>query len=200
MTMLNWLHPNMLTWGRIAAAPLVAWLMYLDRPGMNFVAFILFSLACITDYVDGQLARSQQRTSEMGRVLDPVADKLIVITVLIMRTASQDVTPLPVILMFSRELAVSVLRQMAATEGLGVPVSQGARWKTTLLIISCGFLILRHNPWGIPSLWIGTLLLWLGIGFAWYTAWVYFSVFLKRPPKSAPAPQTDPVPPDPPRQ
>ncbi len=125
--------PNVLTLSRIAAIPLLVLLMALHRAGTDFAACIVFAVACITDYLDGRLARDWKQTSDFGRMLDPIADKLLVGAALMMLVglARLSVWGLyPAIVIMLREILVSGLREYLAGVQVGLPVTRLAKWKT----------------------------------------------------------------------
>ncbi len=164
--------PNMLTIGRIAAIPLlVISLIFLDAPLANWIAFSLYTLACVTDFFDGYLARVLSQQSAFGRFLDPIADKLLVASVLLVlvgvdRISSLTVLPAAVIL--CREILVSGLREFLAEVRVSMPVTALAKWKTTIQMLALGFLLvgpagpdfgpLTTTEIGVIGLWGAALL------------------------------------------
>lgn len=163
--------PNLLTFSRILAMLLVVWLMSLEPPLGSWLALAAYTYACITDFFDGYLARMLEQQSALGRFLDPIADKLLVSAVLLMLVANDHVaglTLLPAIVILSREILVSGLREFLAEIRVGLPVSQLAKWKTTLQMVALGFLIvgtagpdfgpLTTTDIGIIGIWIAAVL------------------------------------------
>ena len=124
--------PNMLTMGRIAIIPLFVWLTYDADPMSSMLAAVLFTLAAVTDVVDGFLARRWNLITVVGKFLDPLADKLIVMAALVMMVRLGRIWAWMVILLLARELMVSGLRTLAATEGLVIAAGQEGKWKTAL--------------------------------------------------------------------
>src|SRR5579885_1181691 len=119
--------PTLLTMSRIAAIPLIVVLLYFDGPLWREVACGLFTLACITDFLDGYLARSRKQVSDLGRFLDPIADKLLVAAVILILVAERRLTGwtiLPALIILCREILVSGLREYLAGLHVRVPVSQ----------------------------------------------------------------------------
>jgi len=132
--------PNLLTLSRIAAIPLLVGLVALGHPLTDLIACVVFSIAAITDYFDGMLARSLRQQSDLGRMLDPIADKLLVGAVLMMLVGMGRLSSLalyPAIVIMLREILVSGLREYLAGIRIGLPVTSLAKWKT-------GF---RWAPW-----------------------------------------------------
>lgn len=164
--------PNMLTIGRIAAIPLlVITLIFLDAPLANWVAFSFYTVACVTDFFDGYLARALGQQSVFGRFLDPIADKLLVASVLLVLVGVDrinDVTVLPAAVILCREILVSGLREFLAEVRVPMPVTALAKWKTTMQMLALGFLLvgpagpdfgpLTTTEVGIIGLWGAALL------------------------------------------
>ncbi|MEX2452092.1 MAG: CDP-diacylglycerol--glycerol-3-phosphate 3-phosphatidyltransferase [Rhodospirillales bacterium] len=158
--------PNILTFSRIAAIPVVAMLLLLPEPLGNWLAFAVYVYACVTDFFDGYLARAWEQQSSLGKFLDPIADKLLVATVLLIMVGIdriQDWALLPAAVILCREILVSGLREFLASVRVSVPVSAMAKWKTTLQLIALGVLIVGNagpdfGP--LTTLQIGILGLW----------------------------------------
>ena len=144
-----WAIPNILTYIRILIIPAIFCLLYSDSEVYsNVVACFLFGLASLTDYFDGYLSRKMKLTSEIGRFLDPIADKLLVATVLIVLVQTKFIGVLETILasvIICREIFVSGLREYLGNFHTKMPVSRLAKWKTTAQLFAIGCLILG-NP------------------------------------------------------
>jgi len=161
--------PNLLTYGRILAIPLIVGLLFWPGdPAMRWYALGIYALAGITDYLDGYLARAYAQQSSLGRMLDPIADKLLIAACLLMLVADGSIRSWSIwaaIVILSREILVSGLREFLAEVKVSVPVSKLAKWKTTAQIVCVGFLI--AGPSGdalLPKGWtgvIGIVLLWV---------------------------------------
>ena len=175
----NWNLPNLLTYGRVAAVPLVvAFLFWPADPWARWTALAIFVAAAITDFFDGYLARAWSQQSSLGRMLDPIADKLLVAAVLLALTADRTVAGLTLwaaIVILCREILVSGLREYLAELRVPVPVTAVAKWKTTVQMIALGFLI--AGPAGeaiMPgTIVIGEVLLWIAAILTFYTGWDY---------------------------
>lgn len=159
--------PNMLTLGRIIAIPVLIFaLVFLDAPYANWVAFGFYATACVTDFFDGYLARILDQQSAFGRFLDPIADKLLVASVLLVLMGVDRIgglTVLPAAVILCREILVSGLREFLAEVRVSVPVTRMAKWKTTLQMLALGFLLV--GPAGpdfgpIATIEIGIYGLW----------------------------------------
>jgi len=162
--------PNLLTYGRIAAVPLVAGALLWNTEAARWFAFILFAAAAITDFFDGWLARAWQQQSALGRMLDPIADKLLVAGVLLMLTANGTIHGghlWAAFIILSREVLVSGLREFLGQLQVSVPVTWLAKWKTAIQLVAIGLLIIgpaaeRFLPhavdMGLAGLWIAAML------------------------------------------
>jgi len=176
--------PNLLTYGRIVAVPLVVACMYWQdilQGGLwlRWVALVIFITAGITDILDGYVARSWGQQSSFGRMLDPIADKLLVASTLLMLAADGTIRGWSLwaaIVILCREILVSGLREYLAELRVSVPVTQLAKWKTTLQLIAIGFLIAGDAGDLIVPITsqIGLTLLWLSALLTLYTGWDYF--------------------------
>lgn len=168
--------PNMLTWGRIFAIPLIIILFYLPYPWSDPAAGVVFALAGITDSFDGYLARKWGQTSRLGAFLDPVADKLIVATALVLLVTrdnqpvydiglsfpipSETIVALCAIVIIGREIAVSALREWMAEIGARrkVAVSGLGKLKTILQIVGLSLLLYKWHFLWLPTYEIGLIL------------------------------------------
>ena len=169
--------PNMLTMGRVAAIPLMLAAFYFLPPGWReWTAFAIFAAAAITDFFDGWLARRMAIVSDLGRMLDPIADKLLVAVVLVMLVDRQTVQGwhvLPVMVILVREILISGLREHLAGVKLNLPVTQLAKWKTTAQLLSLGTLIAGPRAEVIHAVPIGLGLLWIAAVLTVMTGWSY---------------------------
>jgi len=190
--------PNILTLTRICMIPLLAALLW--WPGWEtgyLAAFVLYCVMGITDYFDGMLARSSGAVSKLGIFLDPVADKIMVVSVVLVLTAMGvlrgpyvgDMHVIAGLIIVIREIAVSGLREFLGGLQVSVPVSKLAKWKTTFQLVSLGSLILGQ---GLPG-WnvvydgivhnvphsVGLVTLWAAAILTLVTGWDYLRVGLK---------------------
>ncbi|MBN9071224.1 MAG: CDP-diacylglycerol--glycerol-3-phosphate 3-phosphatidyltransferase [Rhizobiales bacterium] len=185
--------PNMLTYGRIVAVPLVVLCFYLEgrlqsSDFARWSAVIIFIVASITDYFDGYFARAWKQTSNIGRMLDPIADKLLVATCLLLLAADRDRAGgiagwslWAAIIILCREILVSGLREYLAELKVSVPVTRLAKWKTTIQMVAIGFLLLGPTGDKIVPYWssIGITLLWISAIVTLYTGYDYFRAGVK---------------------
>jgi cardiolipin synthase len=176
--------PNILTCARIIAIPVVIGCIYaqaiMDGPlWLRWVALAVFIAAAITDYLDGYYARIWNQHSAFGRMLDPIADKLLVASCLLMLAADGIIhgwTLWAAIVILCREILVSGLREYLAGLRVSVPVTKLAKWKTTVQLIAIGFLLAGEaGDEVVPVVTqIGLVLLWVSAIFTIYTGWDYF--------------------------
>jgi CDP-diacylglycerol--glycerol-3-phosphate 3-phosphatidyltransferase/cardiolipin synthase len=177
--------PNLLTYGRMLAVPLVvACLFWPAEFSMRWTALGIFAVAGITDFLDGYLARALSQQSSLGRMLDPIADKLLVAAVLMMLVADHSIVSYSLwaaIIILCREILVSGLREYLAELKVSVPVSRLAKWKTFVQIVALGFLV--AGPAGeavLPgTVKIGLGLLWVAALLTLYTGWDYMKAGIK---------------------
>ena len=175
--------PNILTYGRIAAIPVVVGCIYAQSIGdgplwLRWVAVAIFIVAGVTDYLDGYYARIWNQQSAFGRMLDPIADKLLVASCLLMLAADGIIHGWSLwfaIVILCREILVSGLREYLAALRVSVPVTKLAKWKTTVQLVAIGFLIAGEaGEQLIPATTlIGIVLLWLSAIVTIYTGWDY---------------------------
>jgi cardiolipin synthase (CMP-forming) len=189
-----WNTPNVLTYGRILVIPLVAGLlMWPGERGddtARWIALVLYIIAAITDFFDGYLARKWHLTSSLGRMLDPIADKVLVAVILLVLSADGILFGGHIwaaIIILSREVLVSGLREYLGQLRVSVPVTWIAKWKTTFQLVALGFLIagpagdklfVGFESYHIIS-WIGIVGLWVAAALTLYTGYDYFRAGLR---------------------
>jgi cardiolipin synthase len=174
-----WNLPNILTYGRLAAVPLVAGLLLWGGDAARWTALGLFIAAAISDFFDGYLARKWQLQSSLGRMLDPIADKVLVAVVLLVLTTDGILAGGHIwaaIIILAREVLVSGLREFLAELRVSVPVTKIAKWKTTVQLLAVGFLIAGpagDKVFGYVTQ-IGIAGLWIAAALTLYTGYDYF--------------------------
>ncbi|MBX3227145.1 MAG: CDP-diacylglycerol--glycerol-3-phosphate 3-phosphatidyltransferase [Labilithrix sp.] len=137
--------PNALTMLRVAAIPLCLWFLDQDTPRSGFWASMIFTAAGITDVLDGYLARKLNLVSVFGKLVDPLADKLIVMATLVWMVKMDRIAPWAVVILLARELSVQALRSVAASEGVIISAGQEGKTKTALQVV--GIIVLLYgNP------------------------------------------------------
>lgn len=167
--------PNLLTISRIIVIPAIFLVIYFQSVVWQLFAAILFIIASITDYFDGYLARQRNETSALGRLLDPIADKLLVASALVVILARHmvvcELSYIPVIVILCRELLVSGLREFLREVNVGMPVTRLAKWKTGFQMTALSMMLLKgFFYWGE----IGELLLWVAGVLTFITGYQYF--------------------------
>jgi cardiolipin synthase len=176
--------PNVLTLSRIAAVPLLVALVAISTPAGDLAACLVFSVAAITDYFDGKLARSRRQQSDLGRMLDPIADKLLVGAALMMLVGQNRLSALglyPAIVIMLREILVSGLREYLAGICVGLPVTRLAKWKTGFQMGALGTLLAGHTSATVlhlrflPVSLIGETMLWIAAVLTLITGWDYLT-------------------------
>lgn len=166
--------PNYLTYFRILVIPALIVLFYLPGKWTSVTCAGLFLLACITDWLDGYVARLLDAQSSIGRFLDPIADKLLVATALILLVSKNEVHTLPAIAIMCREILVSGLREFLAEIQVSVPVSRLAKWKTGVQMAAIFGLL-----YGAPFAVLGNVMLWLAALLTLFTGYAYLKTGLK---------------------
>jgi CDP-diacylglycerol--glycerol-3-phosphate 3-phosphatidyltransferase len=164
---------NILTVSRIVSVPVIAVLLLWDDQVTSAVAAFLFLIATITDYLDGYLARRMHMESDLGKLLDPMADKLLVLTVLVMLIPIERVPAWMVAVIIAREMAVTALRGIASEKDVVIAASWLGKYKTAFqcvaiipLVIHYPFLTLQFQP-------AGEFLLWIAFFFTMWSGWDY---------------------------
>jgi CDP-diacylglycerol--glycerol-3-phosphate 3-phosphatidyltransferase len=178
--------PNLLTMGRIGAIPLVLWLIWQDTRQSNFWAMVVYSLAAVTDFIDGYLARRMGLISVLGKFLDPLADKLIVLATLVLMVEQGRAPAWAVIIIAARELSVSALRTIAMSEGVVIAASRGGKDKTAVQMVAVLTLILHDTYYidfgfysGLVNMnTVGLWLLYLSVFFTITSAGEYLALFV----------------------
>ncbi|MCB2185724.1 MAG: CDP-diacylglycerol--glycerol-3-phosphate 3-phosphatidyltransferase [Deltaproteobacteria bacterium] len=172
--------PNLLTLIRIGSVPLLVVLLYLPGPTWSRAAAVVFFISGLTDLFDGILARRLRKVTLLGQFLDPVADKLLVGSMLVMLAALGRAPAWMAVLILGREIAVTGMRAVAASQGFQVPSDTMGKWKTAVQMLAV-WLLMAYYPvggvdvafWGLLSLWAAVIITaWSGVG--------YFLRFRKR--------------------
>lgn len=175
--------PNQLTLFRIAIIPVFVGLFFLRTGLGDWLACGLFALASITDFFDGYIARRTGQQSTFGRFLDPVADKLLVAAAILMMAGFGHIAGLaliPALIILCREFLVSALREYLSGLRTGLPVSQLAKWKTTVQMVALGVLIVGDSgPAGWPVREVGEILLWIAAVLTLITGYDYLRTGLR---------------------
>jgi CDP-diacylglycerol--glycerol-3-phosphate 3-phosphatidyltransferase len=198
--------PNALSAGRIVVTPLIAVLPFVNSWPVRLAAFVLFVIAAVTDYIDGHLARSRKEETDLGKMLDPLADKMLLLGTLIpmfvLAKTFPFVTPIGAVglpmwivaVVLGREVFMTVFRQAAAKRGVVIAAIRSAKWKTGFQLVWQGAAyfwfwaataaaerqVVDHSLWRAFALFngtVGTLMMVAAVYFAMYSLFVYMRSF-----------------------
>ena len=184
--------PNLLTYARILAVPVLVFCFYIEGNAIRWLSFGVFILATLSDFLDGYLARAWRQQSAIGRILDPIADKILVNVALVLLVFDGTIgswSLLAAMVIMAREISVSGLREFLAELSVPLPVSRLAKWKTTLQMIAIGILLIGkagdqllkvafNDTIGLVT-YVGLLLLWVSALITLYTGYDYFRAGLR---------------------
>jgi CDP-diacylglycerol--glycerol-3-phosphate 3-phosphatidyltransferase len=171
--------PNRLTLLRVAFVPFVIALLYLGKPVWDLVAALTFGVAAATDYFDGYIARSRKVVTVYGKLMDPLADKFLVVCSLLMLQHLDRIHPIVVMLLVCRELAITGLRALASAEGVIISASGGGKLKTISQMIAIPFLMVPQGVFGLPLFPVGQALLYFSLAISLWSAKDYAIDFFK---------------------
>lgn len=178
----NWRHtlPNHLTIFRIAAVPIILLLYPLQIPTLKLFLAFLFAIAAITDWLDGFIARQFNSETKLGKVLDPVADKVLCCAGLVL--LAQDHRWLSGLfgLLLCREFVVNGMRVIAAEKNVAIPVAWMGKWKTVSLDVAVVCLMVNENLFGWPWIKVGHASLWIGAALSLFSGYLYSREFWKK--------------------
>jgi len=170
---MKWTLPNQLTVARVLLIPLLALAFYLPGSLGHIGSAALFGLASLTDWLDGYLARRRNEVTAFGRFLDPVADKLLVTTALVLLVEADHAPALLAAIIIGREIVISALREWLARVSSIVHVSLLGKWKTVVQMIAIACLLLHEKLLGLNMHLIGLALLWLAVLLTLWSAYEY---------------------------
>lgn len=178
--------PNLISGFRIALVPVLIFLLRDPGPGASLAAAATFSVACWSDFLDGYVARRQGISTELGKFLDPLADKLIVVSVLIMLAALSPprVPAWLVVVIVGREFAVTGLRAVAVGRGLVLEADQLGKYKTILQMFALHGLLLHYPFLGVDFQNAGMYFLWISLVFSLWSAAEYHVRVLRLAPRA----------------
>lgn len=175
--------PNQLTIGRMLVVPLILLLYPLNYSALNILCGLLFLVAAFTDYLDGWLARKYNVTTTVGALLDPIADKMLVVAGLIVLVyAKHKAVFFPWIAgtLLCRDIGISALRLVALEKNVKVPVNNFGKWKTVALDVAVFCLLVNTDLFGLPVVTIGWISIWVALLLSLYSAYLYVTGFLKK--------------------
>jgi CDP-diacylglycerol--glycerol-3-phosphate 3-phosphatidyltransferase len=179
----NWKKslPLWTTLFRIFAVPLIIALMILQPAHWNWMSAGLFILAAVSDWLDGYWARLYDAESDLGRLLDPIADKFLVSSVLILLIPLQRIEALLVVLLLSRDILINGLRSFAASKGKVIAAGNMGKWKTAVQMVAIPAILIYENVFFLSGKEIGYWGLWVSLGLSLFSGFQYLWLFLKKP-------------------
>jgi len=179
--------PNAITLTRIAMIPVFLWFTYHESRVDSFIAAVTYAITGATDFLDGWVARRRNLVTVIGKFLDPLADKLIVMAALVMLVHLGRVAAWVVIVIMAREFIVTGLRTIAMSEGIVIAAGQEGKHKTAFQVAAISFLLLHYTypidvfflSFELDANRVGTWLLYLSLFFSVWSAWNYFAAFIR---------------------
>jgi CDP-diacylglycerol--glycerol-3-phosphate 3-phosphatidyltransferase len=179
--------PNVITLVRIAMIPVFLWFTYYESRVDSFIAAMVYAVTGTTDFLDGWLARKKGLVTVIGKFLDPLADKLIVMAALVMLVHLGRVAAWVVIVVMAREFIVTGLRTIAMSEGIVIAAGQEGKSKTAFQVAAITFLLMHYEypidaiffTFDLDSNRVGTWLLYVSLFFSVWSAWNYFAGFVR---------------------
>lgn len=178
--------PMWLTWARIAMSPLLVILLsFQPSDTIGFISAVVFTIASITDWFDGSLARKYKAESTMGKFMDPIADKVLVSSVLIMLLPLGRVHPIMVIILLLRDILVGGIRSVAAADGVIISAKNTGKWKTGIQMVGIPAVLIHTPILGVPTHDLGIALLWISAALSSISGFQYIHAYLnaKKPEK-----------------
>jgi CDP-diacylglycerol--glycerol-3-phosphate 3-phosphatidyltransferase len=191
--------PNAITLVRIAMIPVILWFTYHESRVDSFIAAMVYAVTGMTDFLDGWLARKKGLVTVIGKFLDPLADKLIVMAALVMLVHLGRVAAWVVIVVMAREFIITGLRTIAMSEGVVIAAGQEGKSKTAFQLAAITFLLL-HYQYPVDAIFftfdldanrVGTWLLYISLFFSVWSAWNYFASFVRAVYRPHPARKAD---------
>ena len=179
--------PNAITFVRVAMIPVILWFTYYESRVNSFIAAVLFAATGATDFLDGWVARRRGLVTVIGKFLDPLADKLIVMAALVMLVHLGRVAAWVVIVIMAREFMVTGLRTIAMSEGIVIAAGQEGKHKTAFQVAAITFVIIHYTypvdailfSFDLDANRVGTLLLYASLVLSVWSGWLYFRNFVR---------------------
>ncbi len=179
--------PNAITFARMAAIPVILYFTWYESRENSFIAALLYAVTSATDFLDGWLARRKNLVTVIGKFLDPLADKLVVMAALVMLVHLGRVGAWVVIIIIAREFIISGLRTIAMSEGIVIAAGQEGKYKTAIQLVGIVFLLLHYKypvnflafSVDLDANVVGTDLLYLSLFFSVWSAWKYLVGFIQ---------------------
>ncbi len=154
----------LLTYSRAGAAPLIVAVLMLGGQWAGWISAVLFGLASLTDWLDGHFARRFKVESNMGRFMDPIADKILVLGAIVMLLTMGRVDPVMVFLFLARDIFIGGIRSVAAVDNLIIAAKPFGKWKTGVQMVAIPCLLIYEPLFGIPIADVGYYGLWVSVG------------------------------------
>lgn len=170
---------NIITALRIFSVPVILAFLYFDKSVFNVIACVVYTFFAVTDYVDGYIARKYDMVTDLGKILDPVADKIFVAAMMIALIDLGRLEAFVLIIILTRDFAVGALRNLAASKGIIIAAGSAGKWKTGFQMTGVGFIIYKNSLLGLPILLMGKLMVYISLVFCLYSAWEYFRNYYK---------------------
>tara|TARA_B100001248_G_C27379710_1_gene456273 strand:- start:313 stop:882 length:570 start_codon:yes stop_codon:yes gene_type:complete len=171
--------PNLITFSRILFIPFIIYYMLEPSLVHGLIAAGLFIVASISDFLDGYFARKYNVESFLGKFLDPVCDKLLVSSILIMLVYQDRLHPVIVILLLSRDTLIGGLRSAAAAENIVIAAGSLGKWKTAIQMVMMPAILIYENLWGIPFYEIGLAGIYISLFLSLISGWQYMRDFFQ---------------------
>lgn len=173
--------PNRLTLARVLVIPIILLIYPLNFTFTNFFCALLFGAAAATDYLDGFLARKLNQVTTIGALLDPIADKMLSASALVLLAYAQQIPPIVAGFLLCRDVLVSGIRLVAQQQNIKLEVNQLGKVKTAVADVGMGFLFIRQEEWlGLPAHAIGMLCMWAALAFSLYSGFLYLQTFFEK--------------------
>jgi CDP-diacylglycerol--glycerol-3-phosphate 3-phosphatidyltransferase len=171
--------PMWLTFSRMAVCPLFIPLIRANTPAANWIAAVLFIAASFTDYFDGAAARRYNAISNMGKFMDPIADKVLVATVLIMLVPAYRVGPELVLVLLARDIIIGGIRSVAAADNVIIDAKAAGKWKTAMQMVAIPLILISVDVAGVHLAHLGELLLWVSVILSIFSGYQYIQLYLE---------------------
>jgi CDP-diacylglycerol--glycerol-3-phosphate 3-phosphatidyltransferase len=172
--------PMALTGARmVLCIPIAAAFFFFESVTAHWIVGVLFIIASITDYFDGALARRFNATSTMGKFMDPIADKILVATVLIMLIPTHRIGPVVVLILLCRDILIGGIRSVAAADRVIIDAKAAGKWKTAIQMVSIPALLFDTPVFGLPLHEIGVWLLWVSVVLSLFSGYQYVMLYLE---------------------
>lgn len=171
---------NKITLLRLTAIPIFLVLIYVNAPWSNVIATVVFSLAAVSDFIDGYLARKYNLITDFGRVMDPVADKILVSAALIALVALGRMPGWIAIVMLARDFTVGAVRDLSSSKGVIIPAGLWGKLKTTFQMIAVGMLTFNETFLAINFRVLGTITVYIAMILSLYSGFVYIKDYLSK--------------------